>query len=207
MSRAFPACAVAPLPVVIALCSVACGGGAAPKDAGPPPLEGGPYHPDAACLVTIDSPSFPPAEHVAEGSTVTYTSNPPAGGPHYPRWAKFGAYTTPVPRPYWVHDLEHGAVVLLYRCDADAGSACQADAQTFLAKVVAGLPTDPACAPDVRVRTVTTPDPLIPTPFAAAAWGWTYTSACADLPTLTDFAKVHYAHAPEDECANGTYVP
>jgi hypothetical protein len=54
---------------------------------------------------------------------------------------------------------------------------------------------------------VITPDPLIPTPFAAAAWGWTYTSECADLATLVDFAKAHYAKAPEDECANGSYPP
>lgn len=207
MFGASPFHVVCAFPLAFALTATACGSTAAPKDAGPPPLEGGPYHPSAPCEVTIDSPTLPPVEHVAEGSVVVYTSNPPAGGPHYGRWARFEAYTTPVPRPYWVHDLEHGAVTLLYRCDADAGSACEADAQSFLAKAVAALPTDPACAPSVRVRTVTTPDPLIPTPFAAAAWGWTYTAACADLPTLTDFVKAHYAHAPEDECVNGTYPP
>ena len=215
LPRASPACqdrsvrrllalVLAPTPVALALaagCGTATDGAA--FDAGH--LDG-PYHPDASCLVTIDTPAFGAATHIDEGTPITYASNPPAGGPHYPRWARFGAHDDVVPRPYYVHDMEHGAVVLLYKCDADAGS-CAAQAKAFLSQVVAALPNDPACAPDVRVRTVTTADPLIPTPFAAAAWGWTYTSACADLPSLVDFVKAHYAHAPEDECANGTYPP
>jgi hypothetical protein len=37
---------------------------------------------------------------------------PPTNGPHRPIWADWGFYTTPVPYPYEVHNLEHGAVVL-----------------------------------------------------------------------------------------------
>jgi hypothetical protein len=205
---------LASLPLALVLASGGCGGSKGSSMDASPGFDAarldGPYHPDASCLVTIDTPAFPAAAHVDEGTPVTYSSNPPAGGPHYPRWASFGVHDDVVPRPYWVHDMEHGAVVLLYKCDPDAGpdgGACAAQAKAFLAQVVQALPTDPTCAPDVRVRTVTTADPLIPTPFAAAAWGWTYTSACADLQTLVDFAKAHYAHAPEDECANGSYPP
>jgi hypothetical protein len=184
----------------------------------------GPYHPDASCLVTIDTPPLGPEIHVDEGSDIMFTSNPPAGGPHYPRWARwmttFMQYPTPIPRGYWIHNLEHGGVVFLYKCDPDAGLdaareasadggtvTCAEAAEKFLTQAMNALPTDPLCAPPVRVRAIITPDPNIPTPFAAAAWGWTYTSACADLPTLIDFAKSHYAKAPEDFCSDGSYPP
>ena len=58
---------------------------------------------------------------------------------------------------------------------------------------------DAGCA----VRTVITPDPLIPEPIVAVAWGFVYRAQCVDLPSLQDFMRSHYAHAPEDECANG----
>jgi hypothetical protein len=159
-----------------------------------------PIHPDAPCLVTIDAPAFLPALHVPVGTHVDYDSNPPSSGPHYPIWAAFQAFSTPVQREYYVHDLEHGAVVLLYKCATPDGCP----------SVVAGLksaadaiPTDPLCDPSIRVRTVITPDPLLDVPIAAAAWGWTYKADCLDVPTLTQFAKDHYAQGPESICANG----
>jgi len=54
------------------------------------------------------------------------------------------------------------------------------------------------------VRTVITPDPLIPTRVAAVAWGWIYLADCADLPTLEQFAKAHYGQGREDLCSPGT---
>jgi hypothetical protein len=50
---------------------------------------------------------------------------------------------------------------------------------------------------------VITPDPLIPTRVAAAAWGWIYLADCVDLPTLEQFANAHYGHGREDLCSPG----
>ena len=117
-------------------------------------------------------------------------------------------FATPVPRGYYVHDLEHGAVVLLYHCDADADAGC-ADVVAELQKAVDALPDDPLCTSiadrndGVRVRAVITPDPDIPTAIAAAAWGWTYTADCVDLPSLTAFAREHYGQGTEQLCGNG----
>jgi hypothetical protein len=169
-------------------------------DAGPSRTDG-PFHPDAACLVTIDAPPLLPANHVAVGTQVQYDSNPPSSGPHYPIWAAYQAYATPVPREYYVHDLEHGAIVFLYRC-ADGGTC--PSVVSALQAASDSLPDDPLCSgTGVRVRTVITPDPLIPTPVAAAAWGWTYTADCIDLPSLEAFAQAHYGMGPEVLCANG----
>jgi hypothetical protein len=176
-----------------------------------------PYFPDASCAVKIESPPLLPGNHVDIGTDITtWDSNPPSSGDHYPIWAAFQEYTTPVPRGYYVHDLEHGAVVLLYNCsllgdaglDPDGGDAGDAatpcDALVAgLRQVVASMPTDPLCDPSIRVRYVLTPDPLIAYPVAAAAWGWTYNASCLDVPTLEAFAQDHYAQGPEDFCGNG----
>jgi hypothetical protein len=184
----------------------------------------GPYFPEASCLVRIDSPPLLPGNHVAiyadDGGLnqiTTWNSNPPSSGDHYPIWAAYQEYDAAVPRGYFVHDLEHGAIDFLYKCDAsdagasdagdagDAGDACSA-MLAQLRQAVASIPDDPLCDPEagVRVRFVLTPDPLIDHPVAAAAWGWTYNADCVDLATLEAFAKAHYAQAPENFCANGT---
>jgi hypothetical protein len=164
-----------------------------------------PYFPEASCFVRIDSPPLQPAVHVPIGTDITsWNSNPPSSGEHYPIWAAFQEYDAAVPRGYYVHDLEHGAIDYLYSCpDAgDDGGACAAIVAK-LEQAVAAMPDDPQCDPSVRVRFVLTPDPLIDHPVAAAAWGWTYRADCVDLPTLEAFAKAHYAQGPEDFCTNG----
>lgn len=55
-----------------------------------------------------------------------------------------------------------------------------------------------------------TPDPLLDTPVAAAAWGATFTAQCLDAPArqlLEDFVRTHYNRAPEDVCAGGGVTP
>lgn len=162
-------------------------------------------YPDASCHVQIEQPPLMSSfAHVPIGTMIDWDSNPPSSGPHYPIWAAFQAYTSPVPRGYYVHDLEHGAIVFLYNC----GSAGCPDVVSTLQAASDSLPDDPVCAqqggPGVRVRTVITPDPLIPTRVAAAAWGWIYLADCADLPTLEQFAKAHYGQGREDLCSPGT---
>jgi len=203
-------CAVTASAAMVELAS--CGGhigsnGDATVDGG---LEGGdePYFPEASCFVRIDNPPLEPGIHVPIGTDITtWDSNPPSSGQHYPIWAAYQEYDSAVPRGYYVHDLEHGAVDYLYNCallDAgDDGGACAAIVAA-LEQAVAAMPDDPLCTPPVRVRFVLTPDPLIAYPVAAATWGWTYNADCVDLPTLEAFAQAHYQHSPEDFCTNGT---
>lgn len=153
-----------------------------------------------ACKATISAPPLLPASHVPIGTDVTYNSNPPASGPHYPLWAAFREYEQPVDRRYYVHDLEHGAVVLAYKCKSAA--ECPAMVEGFR-KVIANIKTDPLCDSPVRVRYILTPDPLLSTQVAIAAWGFTYTADCLDVPTLSAFANDNYGRAPEDFCSDG----
>jgi hypothetical protein len=185
-----------------ALATASCGTHHA-SSGGPAPGQGTAYYPDASCPVEIDNMPLLSPDHVAFGTPITWNSNPPSSGAHYAYWAAYQTYTTAVPRPYYVHDLEHGAIVFAYKCDDDAGNC--GDVASALQEASDSLPDDPLCAGQgVRVRTVITPDPLLDVPVAAAAWGWVYKAQCVDLPTLKSFAADHYGHGGESLCANGT---
>jgi hypothetical protein len=159
---------------------------------------------DAACTVVVEEPSQIPANHLPVGTEIAYSSNPPSSGPHYPSWAHFQEYAAPVPDGYLVHALEHGAVLLLYKCDAlDASSGECANVIASLRAVRDALAADPSCDPSVRVRVILAPRPALDVPVAAAAWGFTYKAACVDPPSLTQFVTEHYAKAPENFCAPG----
>lgn len=156
---------------------------------------------NAPCLVTLETPEVLLGTHVTEGTTVQYNSNPPTSGPHYPVWAAFQEYDKPIDRRYLVHDMEHGAVVIFYKC------ADQASCAPLLAaarEAVAALPDDKSCSgTGARVRVIIVPDPAIDVPLAAASWGWLYKAACGDANTLKQFVRDHYAQGTEDTCAPG----
>jgi len=60
------------------------------------------------------------AQHVDEGAPVTYAHRPPSSGMHWgtvPQPQEYRMYDTPLSPGRWVHMLEHGAVVVLYRPD------------------------------------------------------------------------------------------
>jgi Protein of unknown function (DUF3105) len=133
--------------------------------------------------------------HVVEGSAVNYQANPPASGPHYPVWARYEEHFTVVARPYWVHNLEHGAVVLLYRPDAPAATI------SALRAVFQGLPNDPACG---SRRSLMTADPLLPRPVAAVAANFVFLADTVDAAAFQNFNTAHRARGPEAICDNGT---
>ena len=55
-------------------------------------------------------------EHIEIGKEVTYNSNPPTSGSHYVDWVRAGVYTELKDDRNLVHSLEHGYVVMSYRC-------------------------------------------------------------------------------------------
>ncbi len=55
-------------------------------------------------------------EHITDIFGVTYNSNPPTSGPHFPIWAKKGVYDRLLSDGYLIHSLEHGYVNISYDC-------------------------------------------------------------------------------------------
>ncbi len=154
--------------------------------------------PGAACEITLESYEVEPIQHLPEGTSINYCTNPPAGGDHYPVWADFKTYNASVPWPYVVHSLEHGAVVLAYNC---APSECP-ELIAQLTSVRDEAAVDPLCMPGIK-RILIMPSASIPTRIAAAAWGHVYRASCFDAPSLSAFIRDHYAKTAENLCSAG----
>jgi len=152
-----------------------------------------------ACNTVVATFTPDPSPHVQACSVVTYPTNPPTSGPHYPIWAAFKAYASPVNPGFLVHSMEHGAVVIHYRCDDVPCDGELAELATFLA----ARPSDPLCVEPVLARVVTTPSLTLDTRFAVSAWGASLRSDCFDLEALATFLDLYYAKAPEDFCSDG----
>jgi hypothetical protein len=165
-----------------------CGGGGA----GGSPVNG-PSDPTCPAVVTpVPNEGW---SHVPEGSVVSYRANPPASGPHYPVWARYQEHAVAVARPYWVHNLEHGAIVFLYRPDAPAAVVAA------LRGVFQFLPNDPACG---HRRALMTPDPLLPRATAVVAADFVIAADCVSSDLVRDFALSRRGLGPEQVCQDGS---
>jgi len=177
----------------------ACGGQSSSNDAHTSsyPLSA----PTGPCAAVVQQQAIEGRTHVTVCSVVEYGTKPPSSGNHYPIWAAYKNYTTAIPEGFWVHNLEHGTIVLSYNCPG----GCDSDVATAT-QMLAGLPSDPECVSlgeGVVRRSIMTPDPKLDVAFAASAWGWTLRASCFDPATFQAFALAHYNQGPEDICENG----
>lgn len=129
--------------------------------------------------------------HVEDAAELVYAHNPPASGPHFPVWAGYDVHDEVVDRGNWVHNLEHGAIVLLIGPDAT-----EAQRQTILDAYEA-IPNDPDCG---HRRAVVTEDPLLDGPMAAVAADLVLEGDALTVDLIVDFAAACRDRAPEDLC-------
>src|SRR5262245_10968016 len=108
-----------------------------------------PFEEGGDCIEVLQNPPNQGWDHYTSDSVLEWQAEPPTSGPHFTEWTRYGAYSTPIPRGYWIHNLEHGGIVMLYRSDAPASIVAQMRA------VYAAMPRDPQCD---HSRTVLTPD-------------------------------------------------
>jgi hypothetical protein len=162
---------------------------APPAEAAPPPGDG------PTCTAVVEQHPIEGALHMAICSPLTFGTNPPSSGNHYGNWAAYRTYAKPFLPGFWVHSLEHGAVVIGYHCEG----GCPEDvarAQAF----IDALPAD--CGSPPR-RVILLPNPDLDVRFAASAWGFTLRADCFDASAFAAFVAEHYAHGPEDICSDG----
>lgn len=101
--------------------------------------------------------------HVEVGTPINYEDYPPSSGSHYPNWVQpWGFKDTEVPPGNWVHNLEHGGIVILYKCPANCDQL-----KRQLRDLANSLPKARA-TPGAKV--VIAPDNRIDTPLVALAW-------------------------------------
>ena len=129
------------------------------------------------------------ASHVPDGSTLTYTHYPPSSGHHYPSPAPAGISATAIPEGNWVHSLEHGYVVILYKPTA---SGAPSDAQ--LRDIMATFPKEKHGS----VKIVITPYDHMDSPITAVAWERQLSLDRFDRAQLLQFYNAYVDHGPED---------
>jgi len=130
------------------------------------------------------------AIHVRPGEAhAPYNSNPPTSGPHYDEDVPWGVYDKPVAEEYWVHNLEHGGIVILYKCPDGCPDLVQK-----LGDLYRNYPKDKYN----EVKFVITPSTKINNTLALAAWGWYDVMDVYDEARLRRFIEAHYNRGPED---------
>lgn len=132
--------------------------------------------------------------HLAVGTIVPTWGDFPAAGNHWGAWAKWNTvYTKPVKRGFYLHNLEHGGVVLSYGCSSPTESAECAEA-------AANLEALKAASGETRV--IITPDPDQPALYGVRAWRFGMLADCYDESRLLDFLSSTIRHGREDVDAN-----
>jgi hypothetical protein len=151
------------------------------------------------------------------GAKVTYTWCPPASGRHYPapggpiKAGLYGPDDKTVPEG-WVHNLEHGAIVLLYRCQS-GDDACTDAGQAAIEALYARWPTSPICkvaapgTPNLPTPVITRFDDM-PYPYAALVWDVVLPMQTLDEKLLFEFyAGYGERFNPEKQCVAPTASP
>ncbi len=128
-------------------------------------------------------------QHVPEGSAVHWDYNPPSSGPHYPSPAPWGPYFSGLVPGTWVHNLEHGGVVILYNCPTPCAAL-----QTQLQGVYDQIPIEPQFN---EKKIVITPYAGLDHLLRVQAWGWTMPLDSVDTTLIDAFYRVHVDKGPE----------
>ena len=126
--------------------------------------------------------------HVPDGSKLTFRHYPPASGNHYPTPAAAGFYTTPVAEGNWVHSLEHGYIVILYKPSVDAATIQE------LRDLMTSFPKEKYN----EVKLVVTPYDHMDNPITAVMWDRELALDQFDRDQLLSFYQADVDHGPED---------
>jgi len=150
--------------------------------------------------------------HVAIGTKVKYTWCPPASGNHYsvsgqgPIRGGFYDQNTPNIPEGWVHNLEHGALVLAYKCP---GPGCTDEGQSAMQALLGRWPDSPVCKiPPGNFTPVFTRFDNMAYPYAAIVWDMVLPLQTLDEDAILAFYKAYGEQFnPEKQCAAPSASP
>lgn len=153
--------------------------------------------------------------HVPAGTKVKYLYCPPASGNHYtepqgplqPR--VYGPNEKAIPEG-WVHNLEHGGLVLVYNCSSSTGGdGCSDAAQATMKQLYSSWPLSPVCQlqPGVVGPVIARFDDMA-YPYAAMVWDEVLPLQTLDTQQiLAFFAQQAERTNPEQQCAPPSAEP
>lgn len=153
------------------------------------------YVVDACAAPRVTQADSVGAQHIAEGTPISYEASPPSSGNHRSQWARWGTYAY-LPPQRWLHNLEHGGVAFLYHPCAPEALIAELDEMTRV------------MGPDETgdFRFVMTPYPDLPSAIAVVAWENAYEANCVDSEAIADFVADNYRRAPEDIASDGRFT-
>jgi hypothetical protein len=108
--------------------------------------------------------------------------NPPLGGDHCPTWLNCRVFDTAQPKCNWIHNLEHGALVMVYNCN---GAGCDAFIQQLKDYQV------------THTDALVTPDPDLPDVAAVMVWGFGWLGNGFNQAAFDEVASHQGAESPE----------
>ena len=126
--------------------------------------------------------------HILPPAKGSYNTDPPTSGEHY------GAPYAPIPWGFtatvnppevWLHNAEHGGIVVLYRDPADLDTVRQ---------FIANAPPDPEFG---EVKIIDSQYPLSGHRFALVSWGWLEFMDTWDSAAATRFYEAHVDRGTE----------
>jgi len=148
------------------------------------------YHPTTPLLPS----SLPPVlqcdpvpenyqpKHFCMDTKISYNVTVPTHGDHRPNWPVFGEYQY-VPPQRWLHNIEHGAVVMLYHPCTHHTTLQQ------LRSLVTGC---------IRKHVITAhPGLTEDRPLALVAWGCRLLMSSVDSVQVAEFIRQRALHGPE----------
>jgi Protein of unknown function (DUF3105) len=153
--------------------------------------------------------------HLGTGEKVTYTYCPPASGSHnnaagagpiQPRL--YGPNDSTIPEG-WIHNLEHGAMVILYR-GQDGDSGITSAGQSALRALFDSFPNSPVCgiAPGTSTGPVIARFDQMTTPYAAIVWDRVLPLQTLDTAQILAFWQQWGERTnPEAQCTPASAAP
>ena len=149
--------------------------------------------------------------HILPPEFQRYTSCPPASGIHYappggPITARYYGPDDATTPQGWIHNLEHGGLVILYSCDK---GACDDATQQQLQDLFRTFPNSPICnIPRGNVGPVIARFEEMKTPIAALLWGRVLFQQKLDTQQILDFFNTQAElKNPEPQCVQPTPSP
>jgi hypothetical protein len=145
-------------------------------------------------------------DHINPGTTVRYPFCPPASGKHINQTTEgpirpgvYGPNDKATPEG-WIHNLEHGALVLLYKCPG--ADACTDAGQNTLKQLYATFPNGPRCdTPKGIIGPIFARFDDMAWPYAALLWGQVMPMESLDTQRVVDFfLQQGERYNPEQQC-------
>ncbi|XP_065200346.1 uncharacterized protein LOC135831632 [Planococcus citri] len=151
------------------------------------------FLPDASIAPLLHEDLIPKAylpPHMCMETSIEYPDPMITFGAHRPLWGRYGEYEY-IPKQRWMHNLEHGAVVMLYHPCVHPLVVDQ------LRKLVTSCLWRHIITPFAHLS--------VERPLALYAWGKYLSMSVVDYDTVTNFIKQNALRGPEDIAIDGKY--